>query len=316
MYNEDLKTRFIREYTGSLKTAKVATTIFNMLEKYETVWKADLCTKSTEELQPVIDNIVGLRSKSKWMMLVILKKYVKWCMDMKVPGACDGMLYIDIIGIDKIKKQMVSSPLHLQKFLNDIFDPESDETMDNLYRCRFWMAYGGIDENDVILIKSNDVDFQQMVIHYKTTSVPIYREAVPAFYNAVNLTSFLYKHPNYADPIRRDRIPGDTLMRGMKSVAKTLTMRTALSQRNIKAVRNGLTDLQLTYGKVQLSGLFYRVYEKERAGIPVSFSEAALRFMEGKTYTLQERKKIEHIQNRIEREYMEDYQRWKLAFSI
>ena len=91
MYNEDLKKRFVRDYTGSLNTANVAATVFNAVEKYETEWNADLCTRSTEELQPVIDEIVGLRSRSKWMTLTILKEYVKWCIAMKVPGACDGI---------------------------------------------------------------------------------------------------------------------------------------------------------------------------------------------------------------------------------
>ena len=91
MYNEELKTRFIRDYTGSLNTANVATTIFNAFEKYEQEWNADLCTKSAEELQPAVDEVVGLRTKSKWMTLIILKEYVKWCIAMQVPGACDGM---------------------------------------------------------------------------------------------------------------------------------------------------------------------------------------------------------------------------------
>lgn len=316
MFNEELKIRFIKDYTGSLNTANVAETIFNALEKYEKNWGADICTRSTEELQPAIDEIVGLRSKSKWMALIILKEYTKWCIAMKVPGACDGMMGIESIGLDKIKHQMVASPLHLQRYLDSIFEPEADETIDNIYRCYFWMAYGGIDEEDTTLIKKSDVDFQQMIIRYKSTSVPIYREAIPAFQNAVSLTSFLYRHPNYSKEIRRDRIPGDTIMRGIKANTKVFTMRTTISKRNIKAVEEGNTDMQLSFYRVRMSGLFYRVYEMERAGVPANFSEAALRVMEGKTYALYGREKIQHKQKRIERDYMEDYQRWKLAFSI
>lgn len=316
MYNEEMKSRFIREYTGSLNTANVATTIFNAMEEHEKSWNADLCTRSSEELQPVITEITGLRSRSKWMALTILKEYVKWCIAMQVPGACDGMLQIQTVGLDKVKHQMVSSPLHLQKFLDDVFDPESEETLDNIYRCYFWMAFGGIDEEDTILIQNEQVDFGQMVIYYKTTNIPIYREALPALRNAVSLSSFLYKHPNYSKPVRRDRVPGNTLMRGIRATTKTFTMRTTLSKRNIKAIEDGLTDLQLSFYRVRMSGLFYRVYEMERAGIPTNFSEAALRVMDGKTYTLHGREKLEHRQNKIERSYMEDYQRWKLAFSI
>ena len=316
MYNEEQKKRFIRDYTGSLSTANVAATIFNETEKYEESWGTDLCTKGVEELQPVVNEITGLRNKSQWMSLTILKEYVKWCLAMKVPGACDGLLRIEAVGLDKIKKQMVASPLHLQRYLDDIFDKEFEETIDNLYRCYFWMAYGGIDEEDTILVKTEDVDLSQMLIRYKTTSVPIYREAIPAFKNAVTLTNFLYKHPNYTKPIRRDRVPGDTIMRGLKATTKTFTMRTTISKRNISAIEDGLTELQLSFYRVRMSGLFYRTYEMERAGIPVTFSEAALRVMDGKTYALSGREKIIHKQNRIERDYFDDYQRWKLAFSI
>lgn len=316
MYNEEQKKRFIRDYTGSLSTANVAATIFNETEKYEESWGTDLCTKGVEELQSVVNEITGLRNKSQWMSLTILKEYVKWCLAMKVPGACDGMLHIEAVGLDKIKKQMVASPLHLQRYLDDVFDKEFEETIDNLYRCYFWMAYGGIDEEDTILVKTEDVDLSQMLIRYKTTSVPIYREAIPAFKNAVTLTNFLYKHPNYTKPIRRDRVPGDTIMRGLKATTKTFTMRTTISKRNISAIEDGLTELQLSFYRVRMSGLFYRTYEMERAGIPVTFSEAALRVMDGKTYALSGREKIIHKQNRIERDYFDDYQRWKLAFSI
>jgi hypothetical protein len=104
-------------------------------------------------------------------------------------------------------------------------------------------------------------------------------------------------------------------MRGIKASTKTLTMRTTLSKRNIKAIEAGITDLQLSFYRVRMSGLFYRMYERERAGIPIDFSDAAIHAMENKSHSLTGRAK-KHKQNRIARDYMEDYQRWKLAFSI
>lgn len=190
MYNEGLKINFIRNYTQSINTANVATTVFTAFEPHEEAWGADLCTKSTEELQPVIDEIVGLRSKSQWMSLTILKEYVKWCITMNVPGACDGMLRITAVGLDKVRKQMVTSPLHLQRYLNEVFDPEDDETIDNLYRCYYWMAFSGIREEDTLSITASDVDFMDMSIRYGENCVPLYRESLPAFHNAVELPGF------------------------------------------------------------------------------------------------------------------------------
>lgn len=315
MFNEDQKIRFIRSYTDSIKTAGVATNVFNSFEEHEKEWGADLCTRTQEELQPVIDDILGLRSKSRWMTLSILKEYVKWCQMMRIPGTNDGMLHIEVAGIDKVRKQMVSSPLHLQRYLDQVFDPESLETIDNIYRCYYWMAYGGIKEEHTLLIKKSDVDLERMLIRYRDTSVPIYREAVPAFRNVITLESFVYQHPHYED-IRRDRVPGDELMRGVKATTKTMTIRSTLSRKSAEALKAGKTDQQLSFHRISLSGLFYRVYELERIGVPVNFSEAAVSFMEGRTYVLSKRDKIEHKQNRIERDYIEDYQRWKLAFSF
>lgn len=125
MFNSELKTRFVREYTSSVSTAKVCETIFNQFEPYECVWNADLCTRSAEDLQPIIDTIVGFRVRSKWMRIIVLKDYVKWCINVaNVPGACDGMLQINTIGLDKVKQQTIASPLHLQKYLDQICSPE------------------------------------------------------------------------------------------------------------------------------------------------------------------------------------------------
>ena len=120
MYNEELKKQFVRSYTTSINTAKLCESVFNQFEAYERTWNADLCTKSAKELQPIVDSIVGLRARSKYSRLIMLKDYVKWCMGVaNVPNACDGMLQINTVGLDKIRHQTIASPLHLQKYLQD-----------------------------------------------------------------------------------------------------------------------------------------------------------------------------------------------------
>ncbi len=317
MFNYDLKSKFVQEYTNSVSTAELCEAIFTSFEEHENEWDADLCTRNKDELQPVVDSIVGLRARSKWRRLIILKEYVKWCIAMKVPGACDGMLQIETIGLDKVKHQTVSSPLHLQKYLDSICEPESEETTDNIYRCFYWLAYGGVAEEDILNIKCSDVDFASMVVHYKGTEIPIYREALPAFKNCVKLTQFVYKHPNYVKTVYKDRADGDTLVRGIRSMPSIKAMRVELSRRSKVMMDDGKTDLKLSYFRVWISGLFYRMYERERAGIPVDFSGAAAQFMEGKTYKLESGRNTPEAKKRqLARDYLEDYERWKLAFAI
>lgn len=317
MYNEDLKKKFVRQYTESINTAEVCRTVFNAFEPYENEWGADLCTRSTEELQPVVEGILGFRACSKWLRLNILRDYVRWCVTTKVPKACDGMLNVEPIGLEKLKHQTVANPLHLQNYLNNICEPESEETVDNIYRCYYWLAYGGIDEEDILKIRCGDVDLENMMVLYNGTEVPIYREALPAFKNCVNLKQFIYKHPNYSNPISRDRVDGDILIRGIRNEPSVIKMRVTLSKISKKKIDEGVTDLKLSHYRVWISGLFYRMYERERAGIPVDFSDAAERFVEGKTYQLDSNHKtLKSKKRQIAKDYLEDYERWKLAFKI
>lgn len=315
MYNEKLKQQFIVGYTHSENTANLCVTIFNAFSEFEETWNADLCTKSKEELQPAVDSVVGLRARTQWSRLIVLKDYVKWCIENKIPNACDGMLKIQSASLDKIKQQTLSNPLHLQRYLDCICDAENDETVDNIYRCYYWLAFGGVTEEDILNIKCSDVDLSNMVVRYKTTEVPIYREALPAFKNCVSLTQFAYKHPNYNKIIYKDRISGNTLIRGIRSLPTVKSIRVELSRRSKEKIEKGITDLKMSYLRVWISGLFYRMYEREQAGIPVDFSAAALNFMEGKTYNLKSGRNTPDAKRRqVAKDYLNDYERWKLAY--
>lgn len=315
MYNQEQKSKFIMSLTKSVNMAKNAETLFNAIEPFEESAQKDICTFSVDELQSVVDAVFALRINGKWGHQIILQKYTKWCMACGVDGANDSIQHINLLNLDKVRKQMISGPTHLQRYLDAVYDPEKEGTMDNLYRCFFWMAFCGIDDETALTVKSDAVDLQSMTIKVGEDEIPLYRESILAFKNAVALTEFTYKHPNYKE-IKRDRIAGDELMRGIKAMPRIKPFRVRVSRTLMAAYKAGLTTELLSYERVKLSGLFYRVYEQERAGIPPDFSEAAANSMLDKEYTLQNGKTLKSIQNQKAREYMEDYQRWKLAFFV
>ena len=319
MYNEELKTRFIQEYTKSISRAEACVQAFNAIEPFEVQWDADFCTKSAAELEPVVEQLVGFRVRSRWLRIIIFQKYVKWCLAHKVKDACDGMLQVECAGLDKVRTQMVSNPTMLQAYLDVVCDPESEKTTDNIYRCFYWMAYSGMDEHDIMNVKCSDVDFNNMVIRYGGEEYEIYREAIPALRNAATLTEFVYKHPNYPPDkkVIRNRALGDTLIRGIRSTTSLAALRVELSRRSKKFIEDGLTDKQLSYYRVYLSGLFYNMKKREEAGIPVDFTGVASRFMEGKTYKLDAGRNTPEAKKRaVVNDYLQDYERWKAAFSL
>jgi hypothetical protein len=344
MFNKEMKERFIKETTGSHHTENVARIMFDAIEPYEmNIWKADFCTVDLQKLQPVMDKILGLRMSSKWMAVTLLKKYVVWCLDKeKYPSACDAIMSVKYEGLGKVREQMTANPIHLQAYFDKVFTLESEETLDNIYRCFLWMAYAGMNEDDALKVEIKDVNLTELRVEYEGVAYPIYREAIPAFKNAIHLTSFVYKHPNYPEKIvMKKRAPGNTIIRGINfnsEEGKTrqdiiYTLRSQLSRRLSEAsknkldkktntMRDKLTEQTLSYYRIWLSGIFYRASEAERAGIPVQFADVADELMdrrvniEKKEYKYGAKQGKIQKRNRKARDYMEDYRRWKLAFSI
>lgn len=318
MYNAEIKHQFMREVVSTTPwKLKLCESVFNSTEEYEEEWKADLCTKSAEELQPMVNQISGFRARSKWSRLILLKDYVKWCIEMEVDRACSGMLEIKTVGLDKVKQQTIASPKHLQNYLNAICEPANMKATDNIYRCYYWLAYAGMAEEDIFKVKCSDVDFNKLIVQYnqKYTVVPIYPEGLEAFHNCVELSQFRYIHPNITKEIWKDRADGDILIRGIKSVSTIKAFRVELSRRSKQ--KSDRTPLKLSHFRVWLSGVFYRMYEQEIIGVPPDFNAIVAQQMEGKTYKLDSgRNTIEAKHRQLVRDYEEDYERWKLAWFL
>ena len=334
MYNPDLKKRFITETYKKDSIMALAKVVFKSVAKYENDWGSDFCTRNSDEIEPVLENILGMRVSSKWIIVNILKDYIEWCIKDKYNGAIDGMKDIDIdtSGYEKIKQQMVSNPIQLQKYFDEIFRPESDETIDIIYRCYLWMAYMGIPEEDALNVKSNDIDFNIMKIKYGDKDAPIYFESLPAFRGAVALSSFYYRHPNYESAKLNDRITGDMILRGVegknriKEDIDKYNIRSVVSRKFSDKENIKKTGKKLSFYRIWISGLFYRMYEHERAGNEVDFTNTAKDDInkprldqDGNPVQYKFNHSMDNERQRISRkinDYTEDYNRWKYVFGI
>lgn len=324
MYNEALKERFIQTL-NSASRRELTTVLFNTLEKYENDIGADICTWKAEDLRPVLSEIFGFRSVSKRTRLSVLRTYSKWCVEKGVPGATNAIFDIEDYSLDKLKRQMVANPMHLQRYLNVLFADESLQTVDCIYRCYCWLAYCGLKEEDVLSLTKDNVDMYERIIRFNDKEYMFYNEAVKTFKQCLELKEFRYIHPHYSDKaIYKDRASGNKLLRGIKEIEDIKVFRVEFSRRQGNPGKRKGTpssdktlQLRLSYYRLGLSGLFYRQYEAERAGIPVDFMDAAFEFMEGKEYDLScSRNLIGAKQRQVARDYMKDYISWKEAYNI
>ena len=313
MYNEVVKTRFINQYTDNLGARTAHVYMFNQFEKFEKEWGADLCTRDKETLQVAIDRLAGFRMKSNVPKLAVLREYVKWCIANGIPGACDGMLKIKEVGLTKIRLRTVASPAHLQQYMDKLLAPAEDKTTDCIYRCYLWLAYCGADEEDILNVKCSDVDLSEMVVRCGDDDIPLYRESFSAFRTCATSEHFAHGTPGTPGYRLVSRIKGDQLLRGVRTMVDSYKLSIQMSRKS--AEKFGKDGMRISFKRARISGIFYRMYERERIGVPVDFSDVVDHDMEGKEYKT-DTSSFNSIRNKQIRNYEEDYARWKMAYSI
>ena len=313
MYNEKVKKEFIDDFTSSVSVGRQCVFLFNALEPYEVKWGADICTQRVEIITPVLEQMVGLRKSSFHTRLRILKAYGNWCIENDIPGARTGLLRVKVSGVDKLATETVRSPGHLQSFLNCVYDDVNLGTVDNIYRCYYWLAYAGVREENIPEIKTSDVSFEDMIITGPGGGAIIYREAIPVFKSCVYSKEFLNKQSDYAigRPKYNMRVDGDELIRGVRSRPDVGRLRTLISRHNQICIKQGKTELRLSYYRTWLSGLFYRMYEFELAGKEVSFEDITDDYIANRTYKTSEQSLAQSRKRDISYHFMKDYNRWK-----
>jgi hypothetical protein len=330
MYNEELKTKFLDEYAADEGVKKKLVGWFQKIEPEENKKGRDFCTWTRNEILSIFDKVVSARASGQQMILFELGMYIKWCLKNNIEGARKDLLDIKAgdLPSEKIRGQMVANPRHLQRYLDCIFDPEDMETADCTYRCFLWLAYIGVYDDEVaIKIKDDDVDLVKQVVVYNETEYPIYKEALPVFKKCKELKRFNQVFPNYKDRVTvKLRVDGNELLRGAKDPARGMRVgkfRVALLRANKEKdkkfneeyLKENKLDIRISYSRAWLSGVFYRMYEDERAGIPVDFVPIAKYMILTNGYNGAQIQFNAQV-NRNARFLSVDYKRWKQAYTI
>lgn len=319
LFNELRKNAFIEDRKEDI-TNKGSLIIsygqfFKQSAPYERRFNKDLCQFNAVELREYMEGTAGLRDGSKTKQISMLKNYFAWCESaLKIPVS-NAIKEVSVTGIAKIRRSMVANPRGLQSVLDLYYDPVDMKTVDNIYRCFFWLAFAGVDEEDIMGVKCKDVDTDNRTLIVNGEVFYIEQEAVPALKIASTLPLFMYYHPNYK-PVYKERSPGDTLIRGF-SAPSLSTVRNLISTRSRASAYKFPEgeEVRLTHYRVWLSGQFYRIRKKEIEGIEPDFTELARHYVSGKAY--ENDKEIAHTAMvREKRNYRTDYERWKIAFQL
>lgn len=316
MYNAEQKARFLwdvfSESSYSPATLRNAEAALGRMEPFEEAAGADCCTMTAEQLQAIVDQLAQKTFASRQYFFRVLRQYGAWCLNSGVPGATDGLLKLDIryAGLDKIRSSMVSGPQHLQRCLDAVFSPECEETIDNVNRAFFWLAFAGVPADDVTTLRTSDFYPTALSLHCRGRVIRFPAEALDAVRNTATLNSFRYVHPNYVGA-RRERFDSNQLMRGIKAEATRQGLEQAACRPVMKMYKAGKIDTAFTFRSVRLSGMFYRIFELERSDLKRYAAGATDRLISSVMAEFWAKKPDDA---QTVNQTGEDYRRWKAAF--
>lgn len=327
MYNAELKERFVSEYSKSESNRRVLSNAFGAIGKWEEKFGKDLCHMNREELSQALPDVIGYRTGGQDTRKSGIFHYIQWCVDNRVEGATLEAMSVDFgdLILDKMRRQSVANPQQLQRYLDCIFEKESEETLDVTYRCYYWLAYMGImKEEDALSLDASNVDFEDMVIRIGDREYPFYREAIPSIRKCATLQSFQDVHPLH-ERRRADRTRGTALLRGFGSKSPDLmSFRAALVRKSRErkyapagSENDPSLNLALSYPRIWIAGRFYDMLEKERAGMSVDFTYLAEESMRGKDYVWSSgQDAVKAARTQFAKRYRRDYELWKRAYSV
>lgn len=306
MYNEELKNRYLSSIT-SVAMRQRAVGAFNAIEKFESAWGSDICSRELPDIEFVFSKISsGTLRRSFNLRTDSLRLYGKWCIDNNIEGATDALLKANIKtdDIELLRRRTVRSPLHLQTVLDSVFEPEDLNTPDMIYRAFLWLGYSGISLDKAVYVTASDIDFPNRCIRIDGLEHPIYPESVRCLKSCCSSKTFGQRSAsNPALIFQRKRADGSSILRSTTSQPSLNSLKTNLHHKVIGAQTEGRTNFDLSYTRVGLSGAFFRMYERELAGLPFEpLHDPAIQYMG--EYAKDKKSAVKA-----------DYNRWKLTLA-
>ena len=321
MYNEDIKREFIQTITTRSRQ-EAAIRLFKASEEVEVNNNADLYTMDQETVLKILKSLSGVRSSGCRVFNTIANNYSEWCIKKSFSGTQKWNIKTIEPSLEKVRKQSVANPEHLQKYLDCVFEPECNLSSSNIWRCYFWLAYSGMSETDALLVKDKEVDLFNMVVKHNSREYPIYEEGIEAFKNCVEMKELVCIR-NDDIVYTKSRGIGDILLRtrGEFRTPESLRIKVSTYTRDPRfkskeeMIKYGL-DIRLSYKRALMSGMFYRMYEAEKIGIPPDTNSIAadLFDMNPKNNVVSEKDRRKRIAT-MANYYKRDYEIWKSIYA-
>lgn len=313
MKNVELKTEFYRKVKrGDFYTSK----LLHLISAAEDRFNKELYDWSPEEMSKFLTlNFYGQENPA-YRAVSVIRQYNRFY---KAKHKADGVELPDSKNYQGLGKgseaevwgTMYASPEHLSKVMDETFSPVDAMETDLCIRGYLWLAYAELDDEDAVAVRENDLDFEHSVIRFRGKEYQMYKPAIDTFRRLSTAREFNVRAQK--DVRRVNRAEGSWLLRG-RGVSSNKEDLTVASMRATLSRVNLLKSRSFSYNNVRYSGMFYRLYQKEKSGGTV-LPEDYISF-EDRRHLIQRNDKAA-ADNRAYREgrrMVNRYKIWKKAF--
>ena len=304
MYNHAIKSSFLNTLS-SMSLVEECVGLFRFCEPAERELSLDICHFDNDNLNTLFSQLGSdyiARDRAKTLLL----KYFNFCKRKNLIAVIPDFDSVFTYLPTNYVYECVSNPIGLQNYLDLIFAKEELNTVDNIYRGFFWMAFSGLNEKYIETLTADDVDLEMSCFSVDGRSYQIYNEGLKSVRNCKQLEAFNLIRSDYQTSI--SRFPGNLFLRGIKANPNTVRIRNEIMYRSNLVVESGVIKKRLTYTDIRRSGIFYRVYEEETSSRPILTNPRQL--------IINELMKVgfdNPIYTTVS-EYLDGYIKWKKAF--
>lgn len=329
MYNEERKRAFLEAKGLSANSAGIMLSMFERIAEHERACGCDFSEMSEVQMSKAVSDVSGLSRKTIYAAESTLRDYVRWCASEGYVENIKREIKADVT--DRVMKSMVCSPADLLRTLDVVFPEPEINGIHYIYRAYLWLAFSGLEEKEAIRVEPRNLCFERMKILGvcgNFSEYEISREAVHDLQMASSMVQICENRgKRNVSLIWKERASGNQILRG-KATEKTLeeslvsSIRPIVSRAFARAAKTAADGIRvnLSYRRAYMSGIFYREYMNELAGLRPNFSKYAYIDFYNRNqkdgYKLKGNYTEEHVISILRRSYEEDYLRWKNAFGL
>lgn len=263
LYDPNRKLKFTDECGATQVASKNLMTLFLLSGEYEREMGKDICVMDEAEINYVLDKCKAAKMSTRYRYVQTLSMYHRWCGRNGIEAYPLDYNAVHNVNVEVIRRRFVSSPMHLQVVLDNLFGDVERQGTENIYRGFLWLAFSGVKREMSCDILAEDIDFANQRIVHDGVAFPLYPESIPALRYLVELDAFRYYHSNYRNVILRKRVPGGKLLRGVRSDPVANEIGLEITEACRKARKEKGVDLAVSYVTISTSGKFYREHNRE-----------------------------------------------------